>query len=384
MSQENTIKELLQKFIKNECDDSEIDILIAYLKEVKGIGNFPSLEEVKLLVQQLPQKQEKYTRTTSEEILEAARKREKTILSRKRWRYASVAAVFIGAIALAYFYLQGAFESAADGVLIPPNEVITLKLQDGSVQIIDPEENKDVIDPQGNVVGNQQKSQLTYQRQSSANALAYNTLTVPYGKRFELVLSDGTKVFMNSGTQLKYPVSFVNGRERNVFISGEAYFDVAHDSAHPFIVNAEELDVTVLGTEFNVLAYPEDGLTDVVLVEGSVGLTLHDAKEDVLLLPGEKGIVDRVASIITTQEVNTNIYTAWRDGVLVFRNMPFKNLIKKLERHYNIQFINENVALGEEIFNASFNAGPIEQVLGYLNTSYSIDYTIKNNTVYIK
>ena len=141
----------------------------------------------------------------------------------------------------------------------------------------------------------------------------------------------------------------------------------------------------VLGTEFNVLAYPEDGVTDVVLVEGSVGMYADDDKEEntIVLTPGLKGTFDKANTNIATENVNTNVYTAWRKGELVFRQMPLDNILKKLERHYNISIVNNNKALGQEVFNASFKDQSIEKVLGYLNTLYGIEYEIENNTIVI-
>src|SRR5690606_36367432 len=107
---------------------------------------------------------------------------------------------------------------------------------------------------------------------TNSDKLAYNTLKIPFGKKFRLQLSDGTMVHINSGSTLKYPIKFIAGENRQVYLDGEAFFDVAKDKKHPFIVNADNLNVRVLGTHFNVSNYPEDAVTDVVLVEGSVGM----------------------------------------------------------------------------------------------------------------
>ena len=385
MSQRTTIKELLQKFVKNECDDSEIEILIAYFKEAKGTGDLPDPEEIKQWLATLS-REEQGTRTTSHKILEAAKKREKSAPVRKIWRYASVAAVFIGLFTLGYFYQQGAFNTVSEELLIPANESITLKLEDGTIEVIDPGDTKAIRNARGNVVGNQNQSQLVYSEEPDTEQLVYNTLTVPYGKRFEVVLSDGTAVYMNAGTQLTYPISFLSTGNREVFVSGEAYFDVTSDTQRPFIVNAEELNVEVLGTEFNVLAYPEDGVSDVVLVEGSVGMYNDKTRIDqaTVLTPGTKGSFDKSAANIVIEQVNTKVYTSWRNGELVYRNLPFKHILKKLERHYNIKLVLNNPELGEEPFSASFENKSIEEVLSFFDDIYDVEYSIENNTVYIK
>ncbi|MGK4568546.1 FecR family protein [Flavobacterium sp. 3HN19-14] len=127
-------------------------------------------------------------------------------------------------------------------------------------------------------------------------------------------MSDGTVIHLNSGTTLRYPVKFIAGENRQVFLDGEAYFDVAKDKAHPFIVNADKLNVRVLGTHFNVTNYPEDDQTDVVLVEGSVGLygsnTTFDATKNTVLKPGYKGSFNKNTSSINTKPVVTDFYTS--------------------------------------------------------------------------
>ncbi|WP_422080762.1 FecR family protein [Ulvibacterium sp.] len=385
MENERKVQELLLKFIREECTHEEIEEVLAYVKSNKGIEGMPSFEDVLSLMNEVPEMEYGKAQSIFSTILKQGKRRSRTGIGKRTIRYASVAALFIGVLSLGYFYERGTFDTSPENILIPANEAITLQLEDGTIEIIDPDGNKEVRDSKGNLVANQEHSQLNYSNAKDVKELVYNTLTVPYGKRFDVVLSDGTTVFMNSGTELKYPVVFLEKGNREVFVQGEAYFDVTSNNGRPFVVNAEGLNVEVLGTEFNVMAYPEDGMTDVILVEGSVGLTIEDtAQENVVLSPGEKGILDKNANTIATQKVNTNIYTAWRTGELVFRRMPFENLIKKLERHFNVSIVIENEALKQEVFSASFNNETIEAVLGFLNESYNIDYTIAENIIYIQ
>lgn len=295
-------------------------------------------------------------------------------------KYAAIAIVFL---TIGYFYKSGNFPNSK-GIVIPP-ESITLQLENGKIQIINEDGSSQLTDEEGKIIGNQNGSQLVYTNETKKGTLIYNTLTIPYGKRFEIQLSDGTKVHLNAGSSLKYPVKFINGVKREVFLNGEAFFSVAKDAKHPFIVNATDLNVEVFGTEFNVSAYPEDIDTDVVLVEGSVGMYKNNEtiKEGTMLVPGTKGSLNKENLNISTEKVNTLIYTSWRQGGLFFRNMPFKNIAKKLERQYNMKVIITNKLLENETFNANFNEEPIENILSYFNDSYSIRYTIKNNTVYI-
>ena len=216
----------------------------------------------------------------------------------------------------------------------------------------------------------------------------YNTLKVPYGKRFDVVLSDGTHVFLNSGTSLRYPVQFLKGFDRTVFLTGEAYFDVAKDKEHPFTVHADELDIEVLGTKFNVSHYPEDTNINTVLVEGSVELHTKEGdrqhKEGTLLKPGFKAEWRKAGNDIAIEKVDTEIYTAWVQGKLVFRNTPFRKIRQALERKYNVTIKNRNKDLDGQLFDATFDIETIEEVLESFNKSYAIKYRIEDNEVIIQ
>ncbi|WP_221420312.1 FecR family protein [Fulvivirga sp. M361] len=294
-------------------------------------------------------------------------------------KYAAAVVLLVG---LTFIYQQGFFLSPEETTLVPEEDFITLELDNGLVQTINPGATKDIKDAAGNLVGVQNKSQLTYQGTNDSETLLYNTLKVPYGKRF----SDGTQVHLNSGTSLRYPVTFLKNMDRKVSIVGEAYFDVTTDAEHPFIVNAGALNVAVLGTQFNLSSYVEDASTDVVLIEGMVGMyNDQEVVEDALTLtPGLKGSFNKSGKTVVTEPVNTRVYTSWRNGELVFRNTPFKNILKKMERHYNVEIVLENEALGEELFSASFTNKTIEMVLSYFDDIQGIGYKIKDNTLYIK
>ena len=147
----------------------------------------------------------------------------------------------------------------------------------------------------------------------------YNKLLVPYGKTFKIVLSDGTIVHLNSGSTIKYPVYFMNGVDREVTLTGEAYFKVKNNASR-FIVNSNFSSAIVYGTEFNYKEYPEDNFSEIILSEGSLGVTLNknDEKDIKLIVPGERAQLNPVDQQVNISKVNTSIYTSWIDGRLVF------------------------------------------------------------------
>ncbi|MEO0036801.1 MAG: hypothetical protein RIQ59_12 [Bacteroidota bacterium] len=390
MNENSEIQKLLYKFTLNQCTPEETTEVILYFKKNRLTNEFPTIEDVKEQLKHLPEMDSNTADKIFSNVLINAKEIENTSVKTKKTsylRYIAVAASIAILFSIGFYSYKNGFSNESNKLILKGNE-ITLQLANGDIQVISEGKVVQVIDSKGNVIGNQNGNKIVYDSENTLNKLAYNTLKIPYGKRFELVLSDGTIVHLNSGTTLKYPVKFIASENRQVFLDGEAFFDVAKDKKHPFIVNANELNIRVLGTHFNVSNYPEDELTDVVLVEGSVGLfksnETFDATKNILLKPGFLGSFNKNDSQIATKEVNTDFYTSWMKGYLPFRNMKFKDISKKLERHYNVTIINQNSKLADEKFYANFKDEPIEKVLSYFNEIHGIQYTMKNNQIIIK
>ena len=389
MNENSEIQKLLHKFILNQCTVEETNEVVAYYRNNKLTSDFPEVEDIKSLLDEMPQMDEATADKIFSNILINAKETEVIdIVSKKNpfRKYIGIAASILVLLTIGLSYQQGFF-NPKEAPVLNSNE-ITLQLENGDIQVISAGKKSQIADSEGNVVGNQNGNKIVYDTKTPAEKLIYNTLKIPYGKRFELQLSDGTIVHLNSGTTLKYPVKFIAGENRQVFLDGEAFFDVTKDKTHPFVVNADNLNVRVLGTHFNVSNYPEDNFTDVVLVEGSVGLYTakeqFNAEKNTILKPGFKGSFSKINNQIKTKAVVTDVYTAWIKGGLTFRDMTFKDISKKLERHYNITIVNQNGKLSNEKFNASFGDEPIAKVLSYFNEIHGINYTLRNNEVLIK
>lgn len=392
MNSNSEIKNLLQKFVLNQCTLEETNQVIAYYKKNKLTDDFPSVEDIQNLLGEMPKMSQQTADDIFMNILASSKENETVIdIAPKKSnfkKYIAIAASVVVLLGVGFFYKQNIQTKTIQPKFDFKSTDIVLQLEDGKVQIIHEDNSVQVLDSKGNVVGNQAGNKLVYENNSNLEKLSYNTIKIPYGKKFQLQLSDGTLVHLNSGTTLKYPVKFIAGENRQVFLDGEAFFDVAKDKKHPFIVNADNLNVRVLGTHFNVSNYPEDAATDVVLVEGSVGMynsnEEFNADKNTILKPGYKGSYNRENATIMTKPVITDIYTSWINGGLTFRNMTFKNIITKLERRYNVTIINKNEKLANEKFNASFKEESIENVMSYFNDIHGINYTIKNNQILIK
>lgn len=377
------IQRLIALYLDKQATQSERNELEMWLEKKENFNVFEEYIKANFLITSTMNMFD--TNESKKQLLELIHKDKKVYKLRQSFQIMKYAAMVIIFLGLGYIYQKGYFNKTPE-VVIPANS-ITLQLENGTIEILTEDGTTQVIDADGKVVGSQKGKQLIYDKNATVEELVYNTLTIPFGKQFQVQLSDGTKVNLNAGSSLKYPVKFLDGNQRQVFLTGEAYFDVTADKDHPFIVNAEQLNVQVLGTMFNISAYPEDKDTDVVLVEGSVGLYAQNATLDqsITIKPGTKGTLDKTNNSITTETVDISIYTSWMNGDMVFRNMPFENIVKKLERQFNMTIIITNEKLKREYFNATFNDEPtIEHILNAFGKSYGIEYNIKNNAIFIK
>lgn len=381
------IKSLLVRYISKSATHEDLEELELWVQDSRNLPIFRGYIKTQFAIElgmNDPNPDE-----IRERLLREIR-RDKNIFRNRKVRsilkYAALAILFIS---IGYFVKEDILSKIGERPIIPKEDVITLQLDNGDIQILTENGSLNVMDANGKVVGSQKGNRLVYKNEMQTERLSYNTLKVPFGKRFNLVLADGTEIFLNSGSTLKYPVQFLADKKRQVFLEGEAFFDVRHDKENPFLAISQGLSVEVLGTKFNVANYEEDNVTKVVLVDGSVrlespGNQLPQGKR-VILKPGFKGTFHKSDKKITTQKVNTALYTSWIRGQIVFRDSSFDNIVQKLERHYNIIIINNNRELANETFNATIDVDneSIEQVLEYFNKIYGIDYEKISNKIII-
>lgn len=379
---EYEIAQLIYKSIANILTIEEKKILDSWLNQGDNIILYNKITDKNIIQNKLSIYKEIETNRVYmnlEKKIISNKAKTKKLKAFRIFKYTAIAIIFLG---LGYIYQSGYF--SPEQTIVAPNENITLQLENGTIKVIKEDGSSEIVDSKGNVVGSHNGTTIVYDNQIENETLVYNTLTVPYGKHFEILLSDGTNVHLNAGTSLKYPVKFIKGQKREVFLKGEAFFNVAKDAKHPFMVKSDDLYVQVLGTKFNVSSYFEDKETDVVLVEGSVDLfSKLDSKEHVLLKPGFKGSFNKKETNISTSKVITNIYTSWVHGELVFRNISFNDILKKMERQYNVNIVNNNIEIASEKFNASFRNEPIEKILEYFKITYGINYAIQENKILI-
>ncbi|MEG3659927.1 FecR family protein [Arenibacter palladensis] len=374
------MKELIDKYLNDSIDGLEMERLKVWLEKEKNQKKFKTILEshyhINLGVQEVDLDRE-YA------LLLDKLEGKSVVGSRSGFVWLKRAAIFIGLLGLGYMMhltTEDPNNMEVDG------NTITIKQENGSTQIIKEDGSVEIVDDKGRIIGKQNGTQLDYRNSFAADAnnlsndiLTYNELVVPFGKKMKLILSDSTVVHINSGTRLKYPVKFLENKDRMVFLEGEAFFEVTKSNTAPFIVNTDKIDIRVLGTKFDVSAYQDDEQLSTVLVEGSVELSTPDrsavGEEKYLLVPGQIGSWNKSMDTMKIADTDVNEYTSWINGQIIFKIRPFPEILKVLERHYNVSITNNYKLLDNQQFFAKFDTETIEQVLTYFQNSTPFQYT---------
>lgn len=210
---------------------------------------------------------------------------------------------------------------------------------------------------------------------------AYNTLEVPRKGEFQLLLADGTKVWINSESRIKYPVSF-NGRERRVYLEGEAYFEVSKNERMPFVVDMGKAEVRVLGTSFNARAYRDEDGIYATLAEGRI--CLDAGGKSLNLLPEEQGLVDLVNGNMSKKRVDIHLYTAWKDGRFVFQEQKLEDMMNTLARWYDIEIFFESELLKQVTFTGNLKRyDSFNKIIELLEMTQMAHFKVDGNTIFI-
>jgi transmembrane sensor len=250
---------------------------------------------------------------------------------------------------------------------------------------------------------------------SSQNAQAnYLEMIVPIGGKSQLILPDGTKIWLNAGSKLRYPSDF-KSKEREVYLEGEGFFEVARDVKHPFLVRTSDITIKVLGTVFNVKSYPSEKtiqttlISGSVIIEGKIGgnkigplatlepnqMAIFLRKDRKMTIGGNQGKSHvsepensyspgkKQGDILVVDDINVETYTSWKNNSLIFENQPFENIAVELERRYGATIVFIDDSIKHYRFSGRFDEISIDQALNALKFASPFRYEIKNRTIYI-
>ncbi|GGK12272.1 iron dicitrate transporter FecR [Yeosuana aromativorans] len=302
------------------------------------------------------------------------------------------AAVLVGIFAVAYTIRRDLFNSQTSSDqnkvsdvknnIVPGTDKATLTLQDGSQIALE----------KGNEVKTQNAisngEEIVYKgNKTKPKDIAYNYLTIPRGGQFFIKLSDGTQVWLNSESQLKYPVAFVEGETRKVeLVYGEAYFEVSPSTLHKgakFQVYNKSQKVEVIGTEFNIKAYRDESEIYTTLVKGVVAISTSSGNK--ILAPNQQSKLNLTNNTLAISQVNVDTETSWRRGLFSFKDKSLKEIMKVLARWYDVQVVFENKSLESLKFKGNLNKNQsIEEILSIMKSSTINNYEITDKTIIIR
>lgn len=387
--QQFALSDMITRYISGESDEDSQAKLRAWLEESK---EHRQLFERLCSKEMVRRKVGAYGRIKPEDALYkllAEKNSRRRLLFRRRviktLRYAAILILLLGVGVYFYKYGQQPVVVGEEEILGYGNGKphVVLTLANGEVLKLSGSTSKQ-IQQAGQIVVINDSGRLEYQIAGDDMAMMkeqYNKVEVPRGGEYALVLSDGTKVWLNAESCLRYPVVFV-GKQRKVYLEGEAYFEVNKDKEHEFVVTTESVNVTVYGTSFNVKDYSGEDDMAVTLISGSVGVNTMATNEKLMLEPGEQAVLS--GSELSKENVDVNRYIAWREGKIVFVSTPLEEMLHQLSRWYDIKvvFTREDARrilfTGEIVKYEDFN-----DVLDVIRSTYAVKAKLDKGTVII-
>jgi len=364
-----------EKFWKELIDNKELDVdeFISAFTTLKALSE----NKPEVFIERMEMLWKRIENTNRIKIIKSKRL--------KLFSYVAVACSFIGIISFSIFtYLNISTGRSTQSITDFANEnIIHTHQPNNQIQIVSGNKTLAVegmqakveYDSTGKLKVNKQAVKVNNSALDVNYVPVYNQLKVPYGKRAFLTLSDGTKLWINTGSTVIYPTTFAK-EKREIFIEGEVYAEVFHDAKHPFIVKTEKIDVQVLGTVFNVISYKEDKQTNVVLVSGSVNVKPNNGKQTIIK-PNQLFTYTNQASTLTNVDVEK--YTSWKDGIYIFSNEPIENILLRLSRYYNVTMKLPTSASGISCSGKLELKDDLTQLLNGLIEITSMNFAVKNN-----
>lgn len=378
-------QQLLQRFLDNNCTPGETEELFDFLQQ--DASNRLLLEEMSASFGSPAQQDVGLWRDRVREKLLLATQPVKVVPFYKKWLPKVAAAVLLLAIAtIGWQYYRTAKNVTPLSSLantrpdpLPGGNKAMLTLANGATVVLDSAANN-AIPSQGATKVIRINGQLKYEAGQAANdAVVFNTLTTPRGGQYKVELPDGTLVWLNAASSLRFPTAFTGG-ERTVILNGEGYFEVAHRSNMPFKVQLGSGVVEVLGTHFNIMAYPNETKVRTTLLEGAVKVThnTHAAR----LVPGQQASWMADGSNITVITADTDEAVSWKEGYFQFNRASLADVMRQLQRWYNVEVRYEGSTSKREFWGKIPRNVRLSEALKILELS-SVHYSMKNDTIII-
>jgi ferric-dicitrate binding protein FerR (iron transport regulator) len=310
----------------------------------------------------------------------------KRSLPRRNWILKFAAVISFGILigSLAYLSNMDVFQGeqqVADFKIVPGSTKAVLQLHNGEYVNLEDNQTDSLANINGTTISNRDGKieYLAHNTTSAQLVPLMNTIKIPVGGEYQLTLSDGTKVWLNSESEIKYPVQFI-GYKRRVEVKGEVYFDVAHDKAKPFVVSVNDVEVEVLGTEFNIEAYDDQNSVTTTLIKGSVKLTKNE--EQIIIKPNQQASISDGDSSFKLKDVEAKNYALWKEGIFYFEEANLSTIMEKLARWYDIKVFYKNQSIQNSRFSVEMKRyEDISKILEIIELTQKVKFEIKDNVV---
>ncbi len=319
--------------------------------------------------------------------ISSSHKKPLVFLYKRLLKYAAILLIPLFIAFIAWFITNDVIDSQNTVQIKPGERMAQLKLDNGTV--IELGKRDTVFQDRKNLMEIKIDSGKVYYEnklQDETETPVYHSIRVPKGGEYDLTLSDGTRVWINSETELRY-FAVPNVKERKVYLKGEAYFEVSKDKSRPFIVHANGMNVKVLGTKFNVSAYPDENILHTTLVEGSVFVneSISDSHQSCTLKPSQQASLNLGDTIsITVNDVDVSLYTSWVEGKFNFNKTSLEDIMKKFARWYNVEVFYNDDEAKRQIFSGimpRFENG--ESFLELMEETNSVNFDYNENAIVV-
>jgi transmembrane sensor len=325
-----------------------------------------------------------------EEFNESIRNRQPKFEFRSLIRYAAVLLIALSIGSAGYWIFhesQKSYVYKSSPAAVAGNRS-SLFLSNGTRIDLEKKDSKIALNSEKKIIIDNEK-EIDLSQSSNPDESKMNEVVIPFGKKSHLKLEDGTRVWLNAGSRMAFPTKFT-GNEREVFLEGEAYFEVAHNPELPFVVHAGEIVVKALGTRFNLSAYKTDNLFETVLIEGKVAINKQSIigflKNETILLPNQKASFNQSDhSISVHNDTDVEFAIAWTEGWFKFSQQSVYEVLNKLQRYYNVRFVLERQFSSTDLISGKLDLKEsIEQVMAALGDVTDLQYRINGNNIYIE
>ncbi len=302
------------------------------------------------------------------------------------WKYAAVLLfpiLVVGSWKLMHETEQVSIVASSVAPIQPGCSQAVLVLDDGR-KVFLKEEEEGVISEDKEITVTGEKDRLVYTSSEGKNVdeIRFNELEVPRGGEYKVRLADGTLVYLNSATRMKYPVKF-DEKERKVYLSGEAYFEVAKDPERPFFVEMEGVEVRVYGTSFNVNTHQE-GNIQTVLVKGSIGVKVLSSGMESMIRPGQMAEFKQGNTKVDVKDVNVAVYTDWKDGIFRFENQRLEDILAVLSNWYDMNVFYQTVSVKELHFSGYMERyKDVSVILEAITLSTGVTFSVQGKTIIV-